>query len=665
MPQRKGKTKKRTTQPTQQKSERSKKPQRPIQEHSSFRQALGRIESSSSLLNNPDTYNEVVNSLQAALPKNFDSMTESERRDILQELRLMVKNLPDYIGNYVKQVGQSFLDTLDPELKEIRSEINRLQNQEPEPTPEELAQELKQLFGNTISRLDSKDRDAVVTRLRDTIDHLPLFYREKLVNQAHKALNPFDKQIGIPGATYLGPSRVPHSSLTGKDDEYEHISNRGIQQLVRINGELYTPVYMSVVADSSTDKLKPQYKDFTQNKDGIVEIHTGGSKSEEGTLWVSFGRPLRQVKWLEVYGYKSQADPLLRSFLLPARIANYISAKTVTEYNTSGIDADINVDKHYERNQLGIRSPESLELLRQFALPGSLRTYYTGAKKPEPLKAWGDARHIDEMLEHLGIPNQQLREMPIFTNPQDKSFVSQKNYKQQADDLNRMYAYYMNNPNLLPSNESGRQEAMPWFFYRWYDSYQFHRRYNPDIQNISMEQFFDQYVAPWATQAQIAQLVAEDYEELAKTPEEIPDKPSEIIYNVDSGTTKTGERRSSVVALSNQVQQILNDRFQFLESIGEAQKEINKLFANKTVQGSSFRAALGKLSKVINDINDDYRFRIGDTEKVNDMLSKYRDRVKQHLEELKKQKPADDTLTGIINSLDRAMLPPNSPLFSL
>ncbi len=635
---------------------------------------------------NPVAFNKAREAVRSGLPKDFESRTAKQRRDLIDEFREEVAGLPDYYGGEATQDAiTSILDLYDPDVAGVRQAMQDLQEGADAPE-KQLREKLTPAFDEALRDLEGDERRERIDSLRQMLDGLPDFYRAHLVNLGHTILDTHDAQVGVRGAVILGPSRVPESALSPSNPspqglvgpsgpkgtkEYQHISNRGIQQFVRIEGKLYTPVYMAVVADSSTGQLQPKYKDFTQTDEGVVEIHTGGSGTTDSTLWVSFGRPLRQVKWLEVYGYKQGASPLIRSFLIPADVANAISAGTVTEHGTGGMAVDINVDKHYERNQIGIRSPRSMELLRQYALPGSLRTYYAGAPAQVPA-AWGDARPISELDAQLDVPTSKLRDFDVFTDSQTREFVSQKNYEEQANTLSQVYEDYVTQRDTIPPTLT--TAPLRWLFQSLIRFFgrsrsttleEFYRQHNPD-PNISQERFYETLVRPWASQARIAQMVAEDYEELAADQDKLPEKPPEIVYNVDSDSR--GQRREAAVALSERTRRVLGARHQFLEGLRGASGLIEKAFdpKNPNKLDGQARGVLGRLDQEIKKITADYGFRIGRLSVVRQQLPEYRKVVADQLAELREfnKQPKLPELTQVEQQLEQALLGDPSDLLA-
>lgn len=556
-----------------------------------------------------------------------------------------------------KATALSAIDTGDPRVSSLRRLLFELNKPAPRskgkrqpvlPPAERIARNVKK----TLDPLKGKTLQKRVNELRDMLDRLPAHYNEDIVSLAHKALNPYDAQIGIDGATYLGPSRVKHSTLTGKDvpgkDDHNHISNRGIGQVVRIEGQLYTPIYMTVYSDATTGTdARPEFKDFEQDENGQIKIHTGGAGPGEVTLWISIGRPLRQVKWMELYGSKADSKPMIRSFLIPLAVANALSGETVTEHGTGEFSVDFNVDKHYEMNQTGVKKPTSLEMLRAYALPGSLRTYRDdGIFKEAAPKRWGDTRNMSELRGRLGIPDRPLTGFDVFTDSAKKEFTPQAEYGKQAQTLSRIYAFYTNNASLLPDGERMPGDAKK-------QAHDFYLKHRPH-KRMKEDQFMEQQVRPWASQAMISKVIADDYQDMTTHPEDLPETAPEISFGDQSGKAHRGQRRTAAVAMSRQIQVLLNGRFQFLAALDSAAGAIKGLYDDKGYKEPA-RRALKPILDWVGTVRKNYAFVSGDIATVQKNMPEYRQHVLKTLEDLNTSFKTDDRLTGLKKALEDAL----------
>lgn len=554
----------------------------------------------------------------------------------------------------------STMGGLDKDVMIVQNVIHELQTTaSPQALENSDFKKLTESIQLCLEKIPEGKKQDKVDQLREMIDKLPEEYSELVVNMAHKALNPYDYQLSIPDAKFLGPSRVQHSTLVKKfegdqqaqsissKDDHSHISNRGIQQIVRIEGQLYTTIYMTVFADASGKKGRPKHKDFEQDENGQIMIHTGGKGPGENTLWISIGRPLRQIKWMELYGSKN-GTPLIRSFLIPLAVANAISGETATEHKTSGYDVDFNVDKHYEMNQTGINKGSSLEMLRRYALPGSLRTYSDPSvfdKKPAP-KHWGDTRSIHELNEKMGIPNEPLTKFNVFVDRFKGDFTSQTEYGEQAKTLSRIYAYYTENSYLLPENENMPGDAKE-------QANAFYRENRPNNE-ISIEDFMEKFVSPWASQAQISKIIADDYQGLVLKAHELPEKAPEVSFTSKSRKGHRGERRSASVTMSKQIQTLLQSRYDFLGALHLTERAILNVFGNQSYQGDN-KKYLGPIHLWIKKLQKNYDFVGGNVEIVKKDFPEYRSQAHAYLEMLEKNCSSDKTITPVTEALRNAL----------
>ncbi|NUR02705.1 MAG: hypothetical protein HOY79_41130, partial [Streptomyces sp.] len=319
----------------------------------------------------------------------------------------------------------------------------------PHPDPEQL----RQSIGAFLDGVAPQHRAAWVRETRQLIDTLPdTQYTDESVNAAHRALNTFDtyrSTLAVPGAQYVSASRVTAPRGAG-------FVRRDIPEVVVIDGEPYATVYSTVYGDE-LGAAKPQHKDVGLDANGVVQIHTGTPKYDpkkptESVFWVSIGQPLRQIKWIDKYKAQGATEPMIRSFLVPLRVANEISRGAVTEhhagdsaYGPGEIMDDFNVDKPYASNQFGIRDLRSLELLRRTALPHSVRTYTDGPTQGRP-DSWGDVRALGELRGRLGVPNEGMPGNPVFT--EGDKFVGPAMNEAIARTLREIVAAHYNTPGL-------------------------------------------------------------------------------------------------------------------------------------------------------------------------------------------------------------------------
>ena len=239
-----------------------------------------------------------------------------------------------------------------------------------------LIDETEQILGH----LDGERRQERVDELREHIDNATDYFGEQAVNTAHAALNAYDRQVGVPGVSYLAPSRTSHGQV-------EHVINRGISEVVTIEGKVYTPVYVTVFGSAPTGSEPPKHKDVGEDLEGRIQIHTGGGKNKENVFWMSIGCPLRQVKWLENYKGQGAKEPPIRP-PDPAQDRGQDRGRSSDRVQDHGFGQGPQRRQAFRGDQYGIVSAESMEALRRHALPGSLRTY-TDATKQQQVPGWG------------------------------------------------------------------------------------------------------------------------------------------------------------------------------------------------------------------------------------------------------------------------------------
>ncbi len=499
------------------------------------------------------------------------------------------------------------------------------------------------IFQKLFDRVPSDKRQMRVDEVRKLVDTLPNHIPEHVVNTGHRVLNDYDRKVGIQGVKYLGPSK------TGASDE--HVINRGISEVVVIDGKAYTPIYMTIYS-SVLDQERPGFKDVGQDKDGRIQIHTGGSDGGENTLWISAGRPLRQVKWLEKYAAQGATAPVVRSFLVPLSAMDEISKAAITEHKSKDSGKDMNVDKHFERNQFGIL-PKSLDVLRRHALPGSLRSYTDSDISGGKPDTWGELRPASELREKLGIPPKRLKDFSVFVDHTSQDFTSKSGYEKQADTLMRIYALHKKDPEFLPAKETipdsdqTRQQQVQDFF----------TKHRPDGFTGTLDEFVTDYIAPWATQARIAQEISEDFDDIAKNRASLPTEAPEIDYSGGAKIQYRGERRTRETKLGEENRVQLEKRAQFRSNLGVATEKVPNAY-KVLPQGDPARRLLGPLEKYITTIHNDYGFQIGDMETLKSKEPEYREEIAERCEQLKAiiaPEQTKDALKPIIEALEIAL----------
>ncbi|MFE7751943.1 hypothetical protein [Streptomyces sp. NPDC057428] len=486
-----------------------------------------------------------------------------------------------------------------------------------DPAPEQL----HEAIGDFLTDASPERRSARVGMVRRLIDTLPdAEYADASVNVAHKVLNVYDHDrpaLAVPGAEFVNAHQVTSGPGRG-------LINRDVPESVIVDGEAYVPVYMTVVADALGSN-EPEYKDFGQDEDGLVRIHTGDTEGSEKVLWVSFGQPLRQVKWLEKYSGDGWNDPMIRSFLVPLRTVNEISRGAITEFESKDAKLDLNVDKHYAANQFGIQNPRSLELLRQTALPGSLRTYTDGATEEQP-QSWGDVRPTSELRERLGVPNERMPGFSVFT--QEKGFLPADKYEQTARELREISAAHHNNSRLLERGDRIRSRA---------DVEAFFDKHAPvrlktdlathDQKRAAVDVFVREHVVPWANQARITQTLHHVYEAHKDPTEAHKDHgfvPAPFAYELaPAGPMLRGLRRTTQLEIGRQHAQDMEMRFGIRQGYQALNGPLAEALSSKE-ESSRVKAELQRLKVRGHAALEDYPFKIGERAVLSDKIDEYR-----------------------------------------
>ncbi|WP_375153044.1 hypothetical protein [Streptomyces sp. SM18] len=472
--------------------------------------------------------------------------------------------------------------------------------------PDAVAADFSASLDTYVSGTDPETRTRRVKKARSLIDGLPDHYPDESVNAAHAALDTYDHArpaLAVPGARYVSASYVSGAVGNG-------YINRDIPGVVIVEGEPYAPVFSTVYADALHES-PPRNKDVGQDAHGLIQIHTGDSGTGERVLWVSVGQSLRQLKWMDKYAKHGKAPlPLIRSFLVPLHVLNDISRKAVTEHNSGGDHTeDLNVDKHFAANQFGIREPESLEALRQFALPGSLRTYTYGDTEGAPA-SWGEVRDAGELREKLGIPTEDIPGFPVFTDDSGE-FLSHSKYAEKTSVLRRIASAHTNTTTLLEKSDRVVPKSFVKEFFWKHAPQHLKDQANqgrPEYRRAA-DRFVWDLVLPWASQARIAEEIHSGFEEfLRSNPTTVP-----VDYSLtDEPATFRGERRSAAIGLGATHRELMEARRTIRE--GFEKLDFTRAFEESGTLANSkeVRALLGRLKNRNKEILDDYPFKIGD-----------------------------------------------------
>lgn len=214
----------------------------------------------------------------------------------------------------------------------------------------------------------------------------------------------------------------------------------------------------------------------------------------------------KNTKVLLALARKSMPDLDVSTFT-PAGI---IDAMKKRELHTRSI----NVDRHYEPNQFGVKAGD-IDRLRKGALPGSLNTFamFPDGMDPKRKAESGKVQHMNVLRGRLGIPTQNLRDSPWL---QGSDFAKSKRFEGDADTLSMHYSTWLKSRNpefdesaflspkksKIPLNK--RLEMMKIFLKE------------NGVAGNNTGNFMENVVGPWASQSMIAHIMADDYERMNK-----------------------------------------------------------------------------------------------------------------------------------------------------
>ncbi|MEU3269287.1 toxin glutamine deamidase domain-containing protein [Saccharomonospora sp. NPDC006951] len=205
-----------------------------------------------------------------------------------------------------------------------------------------------------------------------------------------------DVQLGRPGVSYPGPT-------TTESGGTKHLEHRGEFEVETIAGKHYVRMYTAMYDAAGPDS---RFKDVHQDPaTGEITVSTGSG----AVAWVSGGRPLRTVQWIEKYRNQQIAKgekgytPLLRSYLVPLERYQAASENARSE-KVAGVGTTMNVDQGGDVNQFGMRG-DDLAKLQRHAVAGSLVTYVPdGSEAHTGRDVSGRVEAVSELYERLGLP---------------------------------------------------------------------------------------------------------------------------------------------------------------------------------------------------------------------------------------------------------------------
>ncbi len=242
----------------------------------------------------------------------------------------------------------------------------------------------------------------------------------------------------------------------------------------------------------------------------------------------------------------------------------------------------INVDRHYEPNQFGIKE-KGLDILRKTAVQGSLVTY---AMFPDHLPSSrkaesGQVRHTNELKDKLGVPKEALKNYSPWLQGPD--FAKQKAFAGTAAELSLLYSTWVKSKNphfdessLLDNNKAkipfkNRKEQLEAFLLKNGVTYE------------KRDEYMEQVVEPWASQSMIAHVMAEDYTKMNKDQNIVAGTTGQDFYNIRNDLPlrrktmkETGEKLDDMIENNKSPLELLN---QLIEDFPELEQRFKKISA--------------------------------------------------------------------------------------
>ncbi len=352
--------------------------------------------------------------------------------------------------------------------------------------------------------------------------------------------------VGVPGVSYPGPNRPDVlSDRSPQEGPLPPVVNRGDFEIEIVDGtphvRLYTVVSMPQLPDGDVASGKPPAADVgdvqqdpSTGKILILNARLGRPLS------VFVGRPLSALQVLaaaeaelaESQPWRSAVPPVIRSYLVPVDVVRELSGGAVAPeaYPNQANGRVANVWPEFGPNLFAV--PQSLvgELAASVA-PNSLVTYTSGLGKEELLRGeWaGAVEHIDGLRERLGVPRTELLpEWRPWPTMDELDRGSTWRVRRVGRGLRRHYATWQEvvsqpggAPSTLPPDESvpfeERKVALEEFVARHLGAGMLGRCVDHGRGgSCVVDEFMESTVRPWADQAAIAEVLAEDHGRMLK-----------------------------------------------------------------------------------------------------------------------------------------------------
>lgn len=249
-------------------------------------------------------------------------------------------------------------------------------------------------------------------------------------------------------------------------------------------------------------------------------------------------------------------NPLVRAFLCELSVFEDVVRNAIPEELAKKHPDAIafNVDRHYEPNQYNIEGA-GLVRVRAALLDHSLITYAYDPELVDPTTS-GEIRDVRELWCRLGIPERQI-DVAVWT--ENTGFADKKNFGGIADMLSMYYGTWLESLALEKDREpsvfvSEHKAQIP--FYRRLEML------NNFLEAYAIQgtrettRFMEDVVGPWATQAEIARLIAEDYDRI-----ELDQNIKKTASRTDFAALREREPydRAQLAILGSQVEHMLGD----------------------------------------------------------------------------------------------------------
>ncbi|MBW2738131.1 MAG: hypothetical protein JRE64_04625 [Deltaproteobacteria bacterium] len=309
-------------------------------------------------------------------------------------------------------------------------------------------------------------------------------------------------------------------------------------------------------------------------------------------------------------------NPHVRSFLCDLKVFESLVANAIPEELAKKHPDSVafNVDRHYEPNQYNLEG-DGLRRVLAALLDRSLIThvYYPDAVD---VTTSGEIRDIRELWYRLGIPEQQL-DVTVWT--EGTGFADRKKFGGVADNLSMFYGTWLE--SLVPEKKrkpslfvSKRKAQIP-FFRRREMLTDFLDKYGISGPEET-RRFMEDVVGPWASQAEIARIMAEDYDRMNQD-ENIKKTPS--VTNFAKKREEEPFNRMQLIKLGNTVEHMLGDQCgavhsrirQVLDRIIQVRPELRDRYAKISAVGQDYtfyqhaQMVLGQYLVVIATDNED------------------------------------------------------------